>query len=391
MTQSPVTRAISLVVLAALALGAIGFSIQTHLWERADEQSMLAMRAQLASADIALADLRAAQAAYLSVGQGVEFWMARTNDTLVELNATLTTLQSATLAPDARARYDAALAAMNSVNALDTKARDNIVSRQLFLASDVVFMDGLEANRRVGREIAAARQVEEAANTARTSRLELARMSVEGGALLVALVIAILLSRTPATAVAAETVTLNLAPDQAAWKENKDKPLGADLGLAPGVDLAAAAELCVDLARVLDNRDLPALLGRSADLLGAKGLVLWVVDTTSTELRPSLAYGYADKVIQRMGVLATSADNVTSLAFRTMAPQSIQVSSGGQGAIAVPLVAASGCVGVLSVEMPRGSNGESHSAVARMIAAQLATLVSPLPAAAAPIERSAQG
>jgi hypothetical protein len=280
---------------------------------------------------------------------------------------------------------------MNSVNALDTKARDNIVSRQLFLASDVVFMDGLEANRRVGREIAAARQVEEAANTARTSRLELARMSVEGGALLVALVIAILLSRTPATAVAAETVTLNLAPDQAAWKENKDKPLGADLGLAPGVDLAAAAELCVDLARVLDNRDLPALLGRSADLLGAKGLVLWVVDTTSTELRPSLAYGYADKVIQRMGVLATSADNVTSLAFRTMAPQSIQVSSGGQGAIAVPLVAASGCVGVLSVEMPRGSNGESHSAVARMIAAQLATLVSPLPAAAAPIERSAQG
>jgi len=385
MLQKSVTRTVLLLFFAVLAVGSIGFNFQSNIWQRANRQSMHETRNMLAAADIGLADLRAAEAAYLSVGQGVEVWMARANDISAELGSTLSRLQSATRSADAGARYDAALSAMKDVAALDTKARNNLVSGQSFMASDVVFMDGLEANRRVGREVAAARQAEEAADSARVARLDLWPIVVNGGALVIGLVIALLLRRPVA---APETVMVNLASDDSsAWTEKKGEPF-SDPWLSPGVDLSIAAELCVDLARVLDERDLPALLGRAAALLNAKGLVLWVADTTAGQLRPSLHHGYPEKVIQRMGVLATSADNVTSIAFRTMTPQTIRGSADGHGAIAVPLVSSSGCVGVLSAELQGPGNSEARAAVARMIAAQLATLVSPV--AASPAEQSAQ-
>jgi hypothetical protein len=71
-----------------------------------------------------------------------------------------------------------------------------------------------------------------------------------------------------------------------------------------------------------------------------------------------------------------------------MTPQTIRGAIDGPGAIAVPLISASGCVGVLAAEMQGGSN-DGCTAVARMIAAQLATLVSP--AAAVPAHKAAQG
>jgi GAF domain-containing protein len=47
------------------------------------------------------------------------------------------------------------------------------------------------------------------------------------------------------------------------------------------------------------------------------------------------------------------------------------------GAIAVPIVTASGCVGVLSAEVSRTRPDHETLAVARMIAAQFAAIVSP--------------
>jgi len=160
---------------------------------------------------------------------------------------------------------------------------------------------------------------------------------------------------------------------------------------APEFDLASAAELCVDLGRLVNGRDLPGLMARAATVLEAKGLVLWVSDATGLSLRPSVAHGYSEKVLQRIGSLPTDGDNVTSLAYRTLQPQVVRGSIDGHGALAVPLITGQGCVGVLAAEVQGAKPGDARFAVARIIAAQLSTLVSPAAGASSGPSTAAQG
>ena len=69
----------------------------------------------------------------------------------------------------------------------------------------------------------------------------------------------------------------------------------------PHVNLADAAELCADLARVMDERDVPDLLARAATVLEAKGLIIWMADADGTTLQPTLTHGYSDRVVSRLG------------------------------------------------------------------------------------------
>jgi hypothetical protein len=140
----------------------------------------------------------------------------------------------------------------------------------------------------------------------------------------------------------------------------------------------------VDIARLLDGRDLPALLTRAAAAIGAKGLVLWVVDDARATLQPSLTHGYSDRMVQRLGTLAVGADNVTSVACRTLQTQVVPASTrDGSGALAVPLIGTSGCVGVLAAEVSGDAADGSTLPLARVIAAQLAAVITPVPSASA--------
>jgi hypothetical protein len=113
--------------------------------------------------------------------------------------------------------------------------------------------------------------------------------------------------------------------------------------------LAATAELCVDLARLLDGRDVQALLARASEVLGAKGIMIWSADAGSEQLRPSLAHGYSEKVLRKLQPLAMGDENITSQTYRTMKPQSMNGNHGGDSmAIAVPLISTGGCVGVMA-------------------------------------------
>ena len=57
-------------------------------------------------------------------------------------------------------------------------------------------------------------------------------------------------------------------------------------------NFAGVAALCVDLARVVDTRALPSLLDRTADILDASGIILWIADSDGRELNPIFAQGY---------------------------------------------------------------------------------------------------
>jgi hypothetical protein len=146
----------------------------------------------------------------------------------------------------------------------------------------------------------------------------------------------------------------------------------------PTVDLGGMASLCADLARIADTRALPALLERAAVILDASGIVLWIADPDGRELAPILVHGYPPNLAIRLGTLPRGASNVTASAYRTGLLQTVKGDATSAGAVAAPLVAAGGCVGVMAAEVKNG--GEQRAsllAAATIIASQLATLVGP--------------
>ncbi len=159
----------------------------------------------------------------------------------------------------------------------------------------------------------------------------------------------------------------------------------------PPFDLGTVASICTELARVADTQSLPAILERAAALLDASGIVLWIADPDGREMSPVITHGYPPQMVSRLGTLPGDAENATAAAFRTSLLQTVRASATAAGAIAAPLVTAGGCVGVMAAEMRNeGEKDASKLAAARIVAAQLATLVGP-PAVRQPTKVEAAG
>lgn len=370
-----------------LALAALGANWRLDIARRDGRQLASSINNELRLAEQGVLELRGAQAAYLAEGLKSDEWMNRATTAVVQLESAIGALGGQTKnAPEARPHYADAAVLIADVTVSDKKAKSFVIGGQPLVAADVLFREGAESVTRLTTALAAARDSEMAAFEKSAVTLGYIGLGINGGALALGLILLMVAARARANAPADAAVegfnlhTTDTAPVQAPAPTPE---AAADPFLAPSVDLSSAAELCVDLGRVLDGRDLPALMGRAADVLEAKGLVLWVSESNGAVLRPSVAHGYSDRVLQRMGTLPADGDNVTSLAFRSMQPQVLRSPVEGHGAIAVPLLTAGGCVGVLAAEVQGAKPGDTRFAIARMIAAQLATLVGPGSAAPA--------
>jgi hypothetical protein len=148
------------------------------------------------------------------------------------------------------------------------------------------------------------------------------------------------------------------------------------LNLEAQVDLAAAARLCGDLASVREAGQLPALMGRAAELLDASGIVLWMAGSGGTVLRPAASVGYSDHTLAKMKALSGRSDNAVSVAFRQGQTEVVPGNKDRNGAVVVPIVTAGGIAGALAVEIRHGAEASPFvQAVVTIIAAQLASLV----------------
>ena len=78
-----------------------------------------------------------------------------------------------------------------------------------------------------------------------------------------------------------------------------------------------------------------------------------------------------------MGPLPTVGHSGWAIAARSLHRHVVRGSFDVHGALAVPLITSSGCVGVLAAEVQGAKPGDTRFAVARMIAAQLSTIVGP--------------
>ena len=81
--------------------------------------------------------------------------------------------------------------------------------------------------------------------------------------------------------------------------------------------LVITAQLCGELARVAESRELPHLLERAARVLDASGIIVWVAEPSRQALVPALAHGYEQRAVARMGRIHRDANNAAAAAYRS--------------------------------------------------------------------------
>jgi transcriptional regulator with XRE-family HTH domain len=172
----------------------------------------------------------------------------------------------------------------------------------------------------------------------------------------------------PATVeAAAEPRTIDRADDVAVVPPALNELVPSD------PDLPAVARLCTEFACIEHVDQVQPLLRDAAGILDATGVIVWVWDECALHLRPALAHGYSHRVLAQLPAVERDADNPTAAAFRSAS--AIGVSDEAGGALVVPLLASTGCVGVLALELPRGSEtSRTVRAVATIFAAMFVQL-----------------
>jgi transcriptional regulator with XRE-family HTH domain len=141
----------------------------------------------------------------------------------------------------------------------------------------------------------------------------------------------------------------------------------------PEPSLLEMSELCTRLGRLSDLRGLPALLDDAARVLDAIGLVVWRWDSGTGSLRAELANGYPAETIAHLPAVAADAPNAVATAFRSGEACLVPGDTELTAAVAVPVMAPAGCVGVLAIEVRNGCEQfEWIRAFAAILAAQLA-------------------
>src|SRR5262245_10789735 len=131
------------------------------------ERDVDAMRAALRVFDLqarettdGLAELRAAQQAYVVGGQGVAFWVAKVVTTGDAVRERIEGLRKSSAAFGARVALDNADKALRQFANADKRALDYINSGQPLMAGDVIFTEGGQAASATAQHVEAARLAE---------------------------------------------------------------------------------------------------------------------------------------------------------------------------------------------------------------------------------------
>lgn len=354
-----------------------------------------------------MALLRGAQQAYVAEGQGHPYWMTQAAEHLASVDRGIAELAADASSEATRSAIQAAAASLEQFRGLDKKARQYVQNRQILMASDVIFTESLGALTTSAGHVAAATENERALRAAENRGLRARQLYAAAGAAGVLLLVVLLLMPVPdsdvdvLTAMRALTESAPMRPPTAATPARPRADLalhedGSSARLIPrasdestppaepaqGVNLSAASRVCVDLARVMNAGDVTTVLAKAAEILDARGVIVWVADKPGVTLYPMFTHGYPPAVLTRLGTIATSANNATAAAWRTGELVAVPAQRDAHGALVTPIVTGDGCVGVLAAELRNGREmREDVRAMATIFSAQLATVVTPVAAA----------
>jgi hypothetical protein len=295
-------------------------------------------------------------------------------------------LRAAAESPSSRERLEEFWTALSALMGAESRARERLASGDTSGAADAILASSREHVNLLNSSLQAFRETELANFRATRAAMvwrSWASLGVAGLVFGIGLIaFALTPWRRPAPIVAAQPVAEVSAPAQT--------PEGA----VPSIDLAAAAALSADLSQLSDQAALPDLLARAADILGARGMVIWM--GAGGELFAVAAHGYENDVLARIKPIARRADNATAAAWRSGELRRVPADASGYGAIVAPMLGPAGCVGVLAAEVGgERERDEATRAVAVMLASQLSGVLAAWPAAssteheAGPLDRKA--
>ncbi len=411
---------VGLLVATALA----GYQIWTYEQQRAAQDRRVDTVHALASrVERDVQEMRAGQRAYVATGQGFAFWKTRVDAASADLKVAMTAMNAGAsdrltdvLGTADEARVD--------LERLERKIADHAAAGRQQHAADLIFADALQAGLTLDRAVDHVVDAVEAESFGERASLRRRELAVIGMLAAAGLLAALLLLPTGAPVAAEETpesvarpatnpssalaelrrakgetlaeaprrmgkdASAARVPGQAGGLGASTVPAMTPLAQLPAppqsplpadvlVDLPEAARICSELARVQSIDELPSLVAALARTLDALGVIIWIKDADQDGLRPLLTHGYPAHTLSQLGIIPSTADNATAKAFRLAQPQVVASQGTSPGAITVPLVTTTGCVGVMAAELRHGREQiPSTVALARIFAAQFATLTS---------------
>lgn len=377
-----------IVVALLIAAGAIGgfFVFTSHQRTVRFEAEARQAAARIDRMIATVGQIGAAQDAYVAPGQPSQPWLERGAMLLQQFGQDAAAIRPMVMSSAATGALDDIDKRFKALVVLDDKARQNLLEEQSLLAADVIFSEGHNDVAAMITTLRNLKAAEEQSAAAQRATLE----QQQGAALLgvgVLWALGLVLLARPGTrraAAPADSGSVNfarLAPPDPASR------IG-DPGIAPTVNLAAAAEVCGALARTTDTASLRDALTRAAAVLDARGIIVWM--GAGEELFPALAVGYDERVVERLGPIPRTASNATADTWRSAQLRTVAGDVMTHGAIAAPLHGVSGCIGVFAAEVRNGREADpATQAVAAILAAQLAGLVSAWPSASAGVHKTA--
>jgi len=393
MRSSALRVTVVAVVLIAFAAAA-AFLFNTERQIAASTAALRAFDRQARDASDALGDARASEQAYVAAGQGVAFWMSKVSATADAVTSSVDSLRRSASSANARAALDEAAATVAEFTAVDRRARDYLKSSEPLMAGDVIFTEGAERAAAGARQIESARLAEHQDFDAFEAQLrrQQAMAAAGAGAFTIFAVLLLAPIRRQAPTADSEDARVDRAdPSMLALNLPREERFSIPRSTSVGPVMRTAADLATEFGRVRDLQDLGRLLGRTADLIDASGVVVWMGNTSGGDLRPVISHGYSPQVAARMPLVPRNADNAAAAAYRTGKMQIVLSRPGGSsGAIVAPILIADGCIGAFSAEIRSGGEtSETIQALATMSAAHLSAIVPAATATAAAVQSTA--
>jgi hypothetical protein len=354
----------------------------------------------------ALLDLRASLHAYVAPGQGLPFWAKRAQTTIDMLRQNLMILDGA-VAPFGGSLAKS-LDGVDQLGAAERRARTYASRNEFQIAGDVIFTEGRDLLAAATSDTLVARnqlkqELERRSSSIRREQLLISAITLGAWIAIAGLLLLgepRILVKDPAewrheladalkkSATAHDDSgelrrdLADLSAEASAKVEAASDREGGPVPRQPGVALSAVqevSEICADLSALADPGALEGALARVNTLLDATGLIVWIGSNDGSTLAPVATHGFDPKLVARIGKIARDSANLTAAAFRENTPKMSAPTESTAGALAVAMRSPSGPVGVLSLELKAGQLvDDAKLALATIIAAQLATLATPV-------------
>jgi hypothetical protein len=322
---------------------------------------------------------------YVASGQTDADTLQSTGNLLRQM-ATDSSWLLAQLAAGARSPAAAVAEAVAALEEVEGRARENMRAGRDLMAADLLFTETTRTRQMLREQLRALRVAEATAVAeGRSKDVKQAWMVLAGVALLFAS--ALVRSSRASTVLPSSDASpvLPVSPQLPVGDLPQHESEKADP--APALDLKETAALCTAISRIQTDSDLQGLLTRTATLLRAPGVVVWMA--AGEEMFAVAGHGYDSRQLSLLGPIGYSSLNATAAAWRTGTLQTVPGDSSARSAIVAPLLGVERCIGALAIELPNGRETDMPTqAVVTLIAAQLATVLGawPAPSAIPPAE-----